>query len=68
MGSRIKNIDNLKTAKPYMDKLEKIIANSSNKKFSSKNGALMNADGTKIILYPCAKTGSYMVIMAVWKA
>lgn len=59
MGSSIKNIDELKIAKPYMEKLKKITVNSQNKKFSSKDGVLMDKDGTRIILYPCAKTGSY---------
>ena len=67
MGSGIKNIDELKAAKPYMEKLEKITVNRRNNKFSSKDGVLMNADGTKIIIYPCAKTGSYKTPASVIK-
>lgn len=59
MGSTIKDIYNLKFVKNYMDKLEKIIVDPKNKHFSSKDGVLLNADRTKIILYPCAKKGSY---------
>ncbi len=59
MGSTIKDIDNLKSVKNYMDKLEKITVDPGNKHFSSKDGVLLNADRTKIILYPCEKKGSY---------
>ncbi len=67
MGSRIKNIDELKAAKPYMENLKKITVNSQNKKFSSKDGVLMSKDYTKIILYPCAKPGRYKTPASVIK-
>lgn len=67
MGSGIKNIDKLKAAKPYMEKLKKITVNRRNSQFSSKDGVLMNADGTKIIIYPCAKKGSYKTPASVMK-
>ncbi len=67
MGSRIKNIDELKTAKPYMEKLKKFTVNRQNKKFSSKDGVLMDKDRTRIILYPCARTGSYKTPASVIK-
>lgn len=67
MGSSIKNIDCLKSAKPYMEKLRKITVNSQNKKFSSKDGVLMDKGRTKVILYPCAKKGSYKIPASVIK-
>ena len=67
MGSKIKNIDKLKTAKTYMEGLKKITADSQNQKYSSKDGVLLGSYGTKIILYPCAKAGSYKTPASVTK-
>lgn len=67
MGSTIKDIYNLNFVKNYMDKLEKITVEPQNKHFSAKNGVLLNADHTKIILYPCAKQGSYHTPSTVTK-
>lgn len=67
MGSTIKDIYNLNFVKNYMDKLEKITVDPENKHFSAKNGVLLNAGRTKIILYPCAKQGSYHTPSTVTK-
>ena len=67
MGSTIKDIYNLNFVKNYMDKLEKITVDPQNKRFSAKNGVLLNAGRTKIILYPCAKQGSYHTPSTVTK-
>lgn len=67
MGSTIKDIYNLNLVKSYMDKLEKITVDPQNKHFSAKDGVLLNANRTKIILYPCAKQGSYHTPSTVTK-
>lgn len=59
MGAKIKNISALEAAKPYMDNFQKFTVNSENKKYFAKDGVLLNADKTKIIFYPNAKSGSY---------
>ena len=41
--------------------LEKISVSSSNTTFKSVSGALLTKDGTKLVRYPCAKTGSYTI-------
>lgn len=67
MGSTIKDIYNLNLVKNYMDKLKKITVDPQNKHFSSKDGVLLNASRTKIILYPCAKQGNYRTPSTVIK-
>lgn len=59
MGNKIKNVDTLLFSKYALTKLQKIIVNKANKYFTDKNGVLLNADKTKIIFYPNAKTGEY---------
>ena len=59
MGSKIKNIDKLEDAKPYMNQFQKFTVDNKNEKFSAKDGILFNKEQTKVMFYPNAKSGSY---------
>ncbi len=43
------------------ESLESIIVDSDNTNLSSKDGVLFNADGTRLLCYPSAKEGNYVI-------
>lgn len=65
LGSSMKNIDALNSAKSYMDNFKSYKVSKDNPKYRASDGVLYSIDGTKLIDYPAAKAGDYKIPLSV---